>query len=1199
MDKHEPGDFQKDESKDAKAEAAYDGSNRENAPGSKPSKLKELWQKTGLNFFIIFMMFKSSIAPTIGLAMYQADVVATEFGNLGYLVAIASILGFPIIPRAKFVQTILLDVIAVCLGSAWALLAIYTAVQARLNTTAPGESSLGFNSSASAVCATWLFFQIYLVNALRSARPQLQFPAIIFSIFVDIAMVYAPRFPNMDTGISFILQLMKAFLTGLALSVGVAFVVLPITSRQSSFGTITAELNAFRASWKAYMVYVKAFEKDNLFIPQPPAKSPGKNRWWQSKDRTEPKPTPKPAVKDVKDAIAETRVQHGKLQADLTFAKRELAYAKLDGSDIAEISRLLRYIMVPIIGLGSFVDIFQRIAESQQWDKLDLSDNEFESEVVRESSARSFAEWQKIMKTLHEPFEKITAAMDDAVEHILLTLELKKPAKKKTKKQGKNSGTDSDIESKGEAVVPGDRAFAGWYAEQTDKFYQSRVVSIRHWCEEKNTDVPSDMFTTQFMPWPENRNEGIFSNTKSRDQRQIYLILYVESMLHSTSTSVLSLVHFAESKVASGCMSKNRLIQPPLHRLKKWLHSVFSEEDDTPNTDHRTMAELSTPTSTNLGPALNNAFRKKDPEHLPATNIWQRLGNTIRVFPRLMRSPHSQFGFRAACATMSIAIIAYLRDSADFFNVSSASNFLLRVVGSVLAMLASYVIYYIVDGHTPGVIVFLFLWIFSNFYIVLKHPKYAVVGMISAITPVLIIGFELQAQKLGIEATEASGQVYYPPYEFAPYRVAVVAGGLLVAYFWTVFPYPITEHGELRRETGEATFLLSCLCAVVRETVREKVAKGHLGEDNGDSENTNGGRAGGGSGGGESTSEGSHAGRRSSTTSHESQGGIKPFGGKSPGGQDHRGKESIDRLPKTRLKLFTKTSSLVTQLRQSSEFTRWQISIGGKFPKETYDGIIGGVEKVLESVALVGFAGGLFVKGGGGGGLGGRDNTGVSDGERGRDTTGKGHGAHDQATEKEEEVTEGDAPEPSSTRILESNIIASKQNTTTAPPTSESTQQQQPPNRTYSHQHESSNNDNTTTTHTQSQSQKQTQSQTHQAITTRLALLSNSLLTAQPLPPYLPHLRPFETGAENDSLHSVTPSTSNPHLAAHAVCQVAGAVAVEELNRLTALVRELVGELDFGFGVGGSGGGGGGGKGGFGGGKKTGKNGKRKVGKRD
>ena len=112
-----------------------------------------------------------------------------------------------------------------------------------------------------------------------------------------------------------------------------------------------------------------------------------------------------------------------------------------------------------------------------------------------------------------------------------------------------------------------------------------------------------------------------------------------------------------------------------------------------------------------------------------------------------------------------------------------------------------YIVWYIVDGRVPGVIVFLWLWIFIAFYGVVKFPRLVVVFILSLVTAVsalnhpvtpsiiltglsqvLIIGYELQVKKLGIRISESNGQPAYPTYELAPYRLATVTGGLFVAF---------------------------------------------------------------------------------------------------------------------------------------------------------------------------------------------------------------------------------------------------------------------------------------------------------------------------------------------------------------------------------------------------------------------------------
>lgn len=107
---------------DNKAHEAPSQSPETTPPGDKtakkPSKIKTMWNKLGLDMATCSMMFKGSVAPTIAIAMYQSPAVAAQYTTLGYLTAIMSILGFPIMPRGKFIQTMSLNVLGVCLGAA-------------------------------------------------------------------------------------------------------------------------------------------------------------------------------------------------------------------------------------------------------------------------------------------------------------------------------------------------------------------------------------------------------------------------------------------------------------------------------------------------------------------------------------------------------------------------------------------------------------------------------------------------------------------------------------------------------------------------------------------------------------------------------------------------------------------------------------------------------------------------------------------------------------------------------------------------------------------------------------------------------------------------------------------------------------------------------------------------------------------------
>ncbi|KAL8878007.1 MAG: hypothetical protein Q9198_004095 [Flavoplaca austrocitrina] len=162
-----------------------------------------LWHKSGLNPGMLAMMLKGALAPTIAIALYQSTSFADHYSTLGYLVAVMSILSFVIMPRAKFFQTMLFNIIGICIDFCITLLSIYCSVQARAHTTTstsncPQSSSGGpspdaavapYKSSASAVCAIWLFFSIYVSNALKNLLKEvectlfatLSLPAFLFS----------------------------------------------------------------------------------------------------------------------------------------------------------------------------------------------------------------------------------------------------------------------------------------------------------------------------------------------------------------------------------------------------------------------------------------------------------------------------------------------------------------------------------------------------------------------------------------------------------------------------------------------------------------------------------------------------------------------------------------------------------------------------------------------------------------------------------------------------------------------------------------------------------------------------------------------------------------------------------------------------------------------------------------------------------
>ena len=136
----------------------------------------------------------------------------------------------------------------------------------------------------------------------------------------------------------------------------------------------------------------------------------------------------------------------------------------------------------------------------------------------------------------------------------------------------------------------------------------------------------------------------------------------MDYLLWSTGKAVLKLVQYADHKVEDGTMKKSRLIVPGQRRTRKWILSLLNHGDST--TEHAPDSAESGSAIITSGSSFGDA---KDPEHLVPATAWQRGSNYFRRFGRSLGSIESAHGFRVACATMSIAIVAYLEDTREFF----------------------------------------------------------------------------------------------------------------------------------------------------------------------------------------------------------------------------------------------------------------------------------------------------------------------------------------------------------------------------------------------------------------------------------------------------------------------------------------------------------------------------------------------------
>ncbi len=510
-------------------------------PAKKPSLFKRLWDGSGLNPGMLMMMVKGALPPVISLAAYQSTPFADIYSTLGYLVAIMSVLSFAILPRSKYIQTMLFNIIGVCIGAAVALLTIYCSVQARAHTSpsvkatgngpSPGAAVTTYNSSASAVSAIWLFFNIYLVNTVRASRPQLQFPVIIYSIFANVASIYAPNFPTMEAGISFAKRLMEAFFTGFAIATGVSLFIFPVSVRMTFFKQSAGFIAAVQGTLKAQIAYLQTLEKKDVFlVPTDSDEDEKLQKSSKPKKGKTVKPNGSAEAQKLKGAIGALGDLYGKMHADVTFAKREMAWGKLNASDIDELLKLFQGILLPMTGMSSSADIFQRIAEVRGWTQRETASSP-ENEKRKN-------QWNEIMRTLHDPFQTVTETMHDGLQHALYTLELAKPPKKqKASKKSKDDNVASkDVEADAGFMKPGDPEYAAYLSKKIDSFYEQRKTTLAVWCQQRGMKMDAGPFEnpsqTALNISTDNAKRTEDPEEHTRNQRQLYLVLYVSESLY-------------------------------------------------------------------------------------------------------------------------------------------------------------------------------------------------------------------------------------------------------------------------------------------------------------------------------------------------------------------------------------------------------------------------------------------------------------------------------------------------------------------------------------------------------------------------------------------------------------------------------------------------------------------------------------------
>lgn len=466
--------------------------------------------------------------------MYQSDAIAHEFSTFGYIVGIVAVLSLSLLPRGKFVQTLVFNLLFLGVGSAVSLLILWSALQARLHTqTAPSDPRAppSYNSSQSAVSAVWLFANIWIVNTIRAKYPSLNIPSIVYSILTNISCTLSPQITSNAAFESIIKRLLTAMLLGFAIAAGVSLFVLPVSSRSVWAAQLKGCLQLLQGVVKQEKTYLQSLEREDMFAV--PADICAATHIRESddsvddiskgkqKNKAQPEPKSTAEAKAIKETMFNLRLLTSKIYVDLPFAKRDIAWSKLAAKDLTAIMELLRGVVIPIHGIGTVIDIFQRLAEKRGW----VTTPETSLEVLAEKNEEKRV-WNEVMKQLHEPFEKLSVAIDEGLQHAGMLLEiLPRPKTPKSSANSTDGSAAVDVESKGDLIRPGDSGFAETLRARVRAFQDVRGAILQAWAKEKGlvTELSSPDGVNISLPQTDTEHW--------RDREQLYVLLYIETLV--------------------------------------------------------------------------------------------------------------------------------------------------------------------------------------------------------------------------------------------------------------------------------------------------------------------------------------------------------------------------------------------------------------------------------------------------------------------------------------------------------------------------------------------------------------------------------------------------------------------------------------------------------------------------------------------
>lgn len=529
-----------------------------------------------------------------------------------------------------------------------------------------------------------------LANAFRSYRPsELQDPMVAASIFMVVTLTSTPSFLTISEGLLFVRRLLVTFLIGLAVATGVSIFILPITSRRNVFKSLNACTGTIDKLFDAKIAFVRQHMNSQISAADEELDENMADKHPSHVGSSQDQITP---------ILNSLRGLLSKINAELVYTEIEIAWGKLLPEDIVHIRNHINQLFLPLAGLSMLPEINQSLLNDPSVQQISKTTDHITGSINNDTVQKP--SWDKLTSNLGDRLASTRALIATGLAAAFDLLEIT-PA---GSIGPRNYRVSLDLEKQ--------KPEKSTQSSNLQEVFRKELAAYNDRRRNLHKIWPSLMSASNTETQPSDVGEL----SRDHDVREHLLIfLSMEHLQNEALEAVHGLLEFAESKVNSGSMQRNKLIFPT-HKLSELVKFSWLKAQNT--------TESSVPSSSIAQPWLGT----KDAEHLPPKNWFERGGHGLRIIPRLLTSPQSVFGARVALATITVALLAYIRQTQDWFNriraiwalvvivigmkaESGASTFgyLARIGGTTLSLVLSLIVWYIVDGHTAGVLVFLYL----------------------------------------------------------------------------------------------------------------------------------------------------------------------------------------------------------------------------------------------------------------------------------------------------------------------------------------------------------------------------------------------------------------------------------------------------------------------------------------------------------